>query len=180
MARVTNKSSSIIQSGAAAQQFSAPMVFMWTVEMLSVERFAVRMDISETTVWAWIRDHTLKKHRHYFQIKKIIRFPWGPDLVKAIMEDGLLDKIDEETTDNHVIDEDTAALQASGVANRTKDTSYNPTTIPHVSAQHKSSKPFGDLLPIASEDQQPINAVKSPGRKRRSFSGCPINPDLLK
>ena len=184
MARVNDKKSGIKLSGAANLQSSAigmsPIIFMWSVEMLTVEGFAERMDISVGTVRAWISDNTLQEHRHYFRKNMIIRFPWGPELIKAIMEDGLLEQVEVETSDAQAFNKESAVNKANAVTTGLISTSDNHAIIPYASTQHKSSKHFGNILPIASEDQQSIKAVKSPSRKRRSFSGCPINPDLLK
>jgi len=57
------------------------------MELLTVEEFAERMKISRTTVFDWIRKGTLKSGRHYMKIGRVIRFEWGPELVKKLHED---------------------------------------------------------------------------------------------
>lgn len=156
---------------------NSPIIFMWSVEMLSVERFAERMDISEGTVWAWIRDNTLKEHRHFFQKNKIIRFPWGPELIKALMEDELFDKIEENPATVPSCNKNNTATPIA-----TNIPANLPVPVPNGSVKPitKPSKPFGDVLPHSTVEQPSICASKSAPKKRRIFSGCPINPDLLK
>ncbi|MDA8161684.1 MAG: helix-turn-helix domain-containing protein [Desulfobacteraceae bacterium] len=59
------------------------------MELLTVEEFAERMKISRTTVFDWIRKGTLKIGRHYLKIGRVIRFEWGPDLLRKLKEDSV-------------------------------------------------------------------------------------------
>ena len=59
------------------------------MELLTIEEFAERMKISRTTVFDWIRKGTLKAGRHYLKIGRVIRFEWGPELVRKLHEDSV-------------------------------------------------------------------------------------------
>ena len=59
------------------------------MELLTVEEFAERMKISRTTVFDWMRKGTLKAGRHYVKIGRIIRFEWGPELLRKLKEDSV-------------------------------------------------------------------------------------------
>lgn len=61
------------------------------MDLLTVEEFAERMKISRTTVFDWIRKGTLKSGRHYFKIGRVIRFEWGPELLRTLLEDSVQD-----------------------------------------------------------------------------------------
>ncbi len=56
-------------------------------EMLTVEQFAERMQISETTVWNWIKTRRLQRGRHYLAIAKVVRIPWSTESLQRIMAD---------------------------------------------------------------------------------------------
>lgn len=57
------------------------------IEILSIEQFAERMQISRTTVFDWIKKGILKTGRHYIKIGRVIRFEWGQDLLDKLRED---------------------------------------------------------------------------------------------
>ena len=71
--------------------------FGWSVEILTVDEFATKMKVGETTVWKWIGNNTLLMGRHYFQNEKIIRFPWGPELINKLMEDCVFGQPEADT-----------------------------------------------------------------------------------
>jgi len=58
-----------------------------SIEVLTVEEFADRMKISRTTVFDWMKHGRLKEGRHYIKVGRIIRFEWGPELLKMLHED---------------------------------------------------------------------------------------------
>jgi len=57
------------------------------LEIITLEQFATRMQVGETTVWKWIRSGRLRPGRHYIQIERVIRFHWCRDLVERLHED---------------------------------------------------------------------------------------------
>ncbi len=65
-------------------------------EMITIEEFADRMKISRTTVFEWIKKDRLKAGKHYIKIGRIVRFEWGPDLLRLLHEDTEFDHPVEE------------------------------------------------------------------------------------
>lgn len=49
-------------------------------EILTVEQFAERMQVSRTTVFGWLKNGTLTDGVHYFRIGRILRFCWQEGL----------------------------------------------------------------------------------------------------
>ena len=47
-----------------------------TAELLTVEQFAVRMQMSRTLVFGWLRDGVLQEGVHYFRVGRILRLWW--------------------------------------------------------------------------------------------------------
>lgn len=64
----------------ASISFELPMI-------ITLEEFADRMQVGETTVWKWIRSGRLQPGRHYIQIDRIIRFHWSNELIHRLLED---------------------------------------------------------------------------------------------
>ncbi|MCM0082971.1 helix-turn-helix domain-containing protein [Geomonas sp. Red32] len=58
-----------------------------TLEIITLEQFAERMQVGETTVWKWIRSGRLQPGRHYIQIERVIRFHWCRRLLERLHED---------------------------------------------------------------------------------------------
>jgi hypothetical protein len=58
-----------------------------TPEMINIETFAERMGISRAIACEWKRTGILVRGRHYIQHDRIIRFPWGQDLICKLLED---------------------------------------------------------------------------------------------
>lgn len=54
------------------------------IEMLTVEEFAKRMKVCRTTVFQWIKEGVLVQGEHYIRLGRVIRFPWGPELIQAL------------------------------------------------------------------------------------------------
>lgn len=78
------------------------------LEIITLEQFAARMQVGETTVWKWIRSGRLKPGRHFIQIERVIRFHWCRELVERLLED--CEKAgDEETA---LISEEPAAPES--------------------------------------------------------------------
>lgn len=49
-------------------------------DLLTVEQFAERMQVSRTTVFGWIKAGALKERVHYIRLGRVLRFRWGVDL----------------------------------------------------------------------------------------------------
>jgi hypothetical protein len=49
-------------------------------DLLTVEQFAVKMQVSRTTVFEWLKNGALEEGKHYFKIGRIIRFVWNAAL----------------------------------------------------------------------------------------------------
>ena len=58
-----------------------------TTELINLEEFAKRMNVGRTTVFQWIKEGKLLPGRHFIKIGKVIRFEWGPELLKKLHED---------------------------------------------------------------------------------------------
>lgn len=67
-----------------------------SLEIITLEEFARRMQVGETTVWKWIRTGKLKPGRHFIQFERVIRFHWCRDLLDRLHEDS---SQGEETTE---------------------------------------------------------------------------------
>ena len=57
------------------------------IEIISLEEFAKRMGVARTTVFEWIKRVKLLPGRHFIKMGRVIRFEWGPDLLKKLYED---------------------------------------------------------------------------------------------
>lgn len=57
------------------------------VEVLTIEEFAQKMKVCETTVWKWIRNGKLRPGRHFIQIDRVIRFHWSVRLIDRLQDD---------------------------------------------------------------------------------------------
>ena len=49
-------------------------------DLLTVEQFAEKMQVSRTTVFEWLKNGALQEGKHYFKIGRIIRFVWDATL----------------------------------------------------------------------------------------------------
>ena len=58
-----------------------------SIEIISLEEFAKRMSVARTTVFEWIQRGKLLPGRHFIKMGRVIRFEWGPDLLKKLYED---------------------------------------------------------------------------------------------
>lgn len=55
--------------------------------IITLEEFAQRMCVGESTVWKWIRNGNLKPGRHFIQFDRVIRFHWCRELIERLHED---------------------------------------------------------------------------------------------
>jgi hypothetical protein len=49
-------------------------------ELLTVEQFAERMQVSRTTVFGWLKNGVLLEGAHYFRVGRILRLCWREGL----------------------------------------------------------------------------------------------------
>ena len=49
-------------------------------ELLTVEQFAERMQVSRTTVFSWLKNGVLQETVHYFRVGRILRLCWREGL----------------------------------------------------------------------------------------------------
>jgi hypothetical protein len=49
-------------------------------ELLTVEQFADRMQVSRTTVFGWLKNGVLQENVHYFRVGRILRLCWREGL----------------------------------------------------------------------------------------------------
>jgi excisionase family DNA binding protein len=45
-------------------------------DLLTVEQFAKRLQVSRTTIFAWLKSGCLREGTHYFRLGRVIRFHW--------------------------------------------------------------------------------------------------------
>lgn len=62
---------------ASPQQPSTP-------ELLTVEQFAQRLQVSRATVFAWVHKGVLAAGKHYLKIGRVLRFLWSAELLETI------------------------------------------------------------------------------------------------
>ena len=55
--------------------------------MVSLAEFARRMGVCPNTVRAWIAAGRLLEGAHFLRAGRLIRFPWGRELVERLMRD---------------------------------------------------------------------------------------------
>jgi len=58
-------------------------------ELITIEEFAKHMGVSRTTAFDWKKHGRVKPGRDFIQIGRTIRFVWGPELLKRLLEDSL-------------------------------------------------------------------------------------------
>ena len=51
-----------------------------SADVLTVEQFAERMQVSRTTVFGWIKTGAIQEGVHYIRLGRILRFRWQEDL----------------------------------------------------------------------------------------------------
>jgi len=61
-----------------------------SAELLTVEQFAQRLQVSRATVFSWIQKQILVQGRHFLKIGRVLRFTWSDDLVSTLLHDSAL------------------------------------------------------------------------------------------
>jgi predicted DNA-binding transcriptional regulator AlpA len=61
-----------------------------TTELLTVEQFAQRLQVSRATVFAWMQKQILVQGRHFLKFGRVLRFTWSDDLVSTLLHDSAL------------------------------------------------------------------------------------------
>jgi predicted DNA-binding transcriptional regulator AlpA len=54
-------------------------------ELLTVEQFADRLQVSRATIFAWMQKKILIQGQHFLRLGRVLRFPWSPDLVAGLL-----------------------------------------------------------------------------------------------
>jgi len=57
-----------------------------TSELLTVDQYAQRLQISRATVFNWIHSNILTPGVHYLKIGRVLRFIWSTEALKAICQ----------------------------------------------------------------------------------------------
>ena len=55
-----------------------------TPEILTIEQFALRLTMSRTTVFEWLKTGNLVQGKHYFKVGRILRFVWDETMLLTI------------------------------------------------------------------------------------------------
>jgi len=58
-----------------------------TAELLTVEQFAQRFQVSRATVFTWIQKQILVQGCHFLKIGRVLRFIWSDDLISTLLLD---------------------------------------------------------------------------------------------
>jgi predicted DNA-binding transcriptional regulator AlpA len=58
-----------------------------TAELLTVDQFALRLQVSRATVFAWMHKQILVQGRHFLRFGRVLRFIWSDDLVSSLLQD---------------------------------------------------------------------------------------------
>ena len=56
-------------------------------ELLTVDQFAQRLQVSRATVFAWMQKQILVQGRHFLKFGRVLRFTWSDDLVACLLHD---------------------------------------------------------------------------------------------
>ena len=56
-------------------------------EIITAEEFALRLKVSRSTVFDWMRKGILRQGRHFVRIGRVVRFVWSEELVARLLED---------------------------------------------------------------------------------------------
>lgn len=53
-------------------------------ELLTVDQFALRLTVSRTTAFEWLKNGILIQGKHYFKVGRILRFVWNEALLLSL------------------------------------------------------------------------------------------------
>jgi len=56
-------------------------------ELLTVEQFAQRLQVSRATVFAWIQKQILVQGRHFLKFGRVLRFTWSDDFISILLQE---------------------------------------------------------------------------------------------
>lgn len=56
-------------------------------ELLTVEQFAERLQVSRATVFTWIQKQILVQGRHFLKIGRVLRFTWSDDFISILLQE---------------------------------------------------------------------------------------------
>lgn len=54
-------------------------------DLLTVEQFADKLQVSRATVFAWMQKNILKQGLHFFRIGRVLRFVWNADAIQGLL-----------------------------------------------------------------------------------------------
>lgn len=55
-------------------------------EVLTVEEFARKLQVSRATVFAWIKRGALTEGEHFFKLGRVLRFVWSGALLENLLQ----------------------------------------------------------------------------------------------
>ena len=61
-------------------------------ELLTVEQFALRLAVSRTTAFDWLKTGVLVQGKHYFKVGRILRFIWDETVLLTLGMSGKITK----------------------------------------------------------------------------------------
>ena len=56
-------------------------------ELLTVDQFALRLQVSRATVFVWMQKQILVQGRHFLKFGRVLRFTWSDDFVSILMHE---------------------------------------------------------------------------------------------
>ena len=56
-------------------------------ELLTVEQFAQRLQVSRATVFAWMQKQILVQGRHFLKFGRVLRFIWSDDFISTLLQE---------------------------------------------------------------------------------------------
>jgi hypothetical protein len=65
-------------------------IFPHPPELLTVEQFALRLQVSRATVFAWMQKQILVQGHHFLKFGRVLRFTWTDDLIASLLHDSAL------------------------------------------------------------------------------------------
>jgi len=63
------------------------MTSLSETELLTVEQFAERLQVSRATVFTWMQKQILVQGKHFIKFGRVLRFTWSADLVANLLQD---------------------------------------------------------------------------------------------